>query len=253
MAFIKNKIQIVEGYPSTIYSLVKLFKLNQFKIESVKHVITTAEQLLDYQKKEIEDFFHCKVLDYYGSSEGSTFIYLNSEGIYINSNKIGFLEIVDDNYNPVGRGEFGRMLITSFNSSFTPLIRYDIGDYCRAAENAEIYSTGPLVINEIGGRNEDVFITEEGNHFTRFSLCLKYLPEYVIESQLILKQRNKNVIVLYISNVKENDIKQDDFNPFKNKFESMLGKGYHFDFKRIEYFDKSSRGKLRAIKIVGDE
>ncbi|NMC99170.1 MAG: phenylacetate--CoA ligase family protein [Bacteroidales bacterium] len=249
-AFIKNKIQIVEGYPSTIYSLVKLFKLNHLKIESVKHVITTAEQLLDYQKQEIEDFFHCKVFDYYGSSEGSAFIYLTSIGTYINANKIGFIEIVDENYNPVKNGEFGRILVTSFTSTFTPLIRYDIGDYCSASFNAEIYSSKPLYINKLGGRSEDIFITEDGTYFSRFSLCLKYLPDYVIESQLILQQRCKNVTLKYIAIKKDSEINQKDFKPFIEKFESMLGKGYRFNFEKVQYFDKSSRGKLRAVKII---
>lgn len=245
-AFKKYKIQIIEGYPSTIYSLVKLFKSKGLKINTVEHVMTTAEQLLDYQKQEIEEFFGCKVFDFYGSSEGSTYMYLTPEGNYLNANTVGFVEVVDEDYKPVKPGEFGRMLVTSFSSSFTPLIRYDIGDYCSIV-NINNYVDEPLLIKEIGGRKEDVFITEEGKHFTRFSLCLKFLPDCIIESQLILTQRSKNVKVEFVAT--NSVVGALDFSAFEDKFQSMLGNGYTFSYERVREFNKSARGKLRAVVI----
>ena len=137
--------------------------------------------------------------------------------------------------------------MTSFTSSFTPLIRYDIGDYCSVL-NDKNQPLDILKIKEIGGRSEDTFITQEGIHFTRFSLCLKYLPAYIIESQLILKQRSKKVLVEFLS-VNENYITK-DFLPFENKFQSMLGNGYNFKYVKVIKFNKSSRGKLRAVRII---
>lgn len=242
----KNKIEIIEGYPSTIYSLVKLFKTYDFEISSVKNVLTTAEKLLDYQKEEIESYFNCKVFDFYGSSEGSAFMFLKGDK-YINANKIGYVEVVDDEYKPVEKGVLGRMLITSFTSNFTPLIRYDIGDYCVLSDET-IDDKYQIIVDEIVGRSEDVFITKEGVLFTRFSLCLKYLPDDIIESQLDLKQRSKNVTLKYrrISG-KYDDLRV--FKLFENKFESMLGGNYFFEYQFIEQFEKKSRGKLRAVNI----
>src|SRR5690606_1258583 len=104
-----------------------------------------------------------------------------------------------------------------------------------------------LMIKEIGGRKEDAFITEEGKHFTRFSLCLKFLPESIIESQLILTQRSKNVKVEYLCIDAERG--ELDFSAFEDKFQSMLGKGYVFAYERVKQFDKYARGKLRAVVI----
>src|SRR5690606_31470981 len=95
------KVEILEGYPSTIISLVRLLKANNLNLPSVKHVLTTAEKLLDYQREEIEDFFGLKVFDFYGSSEGSVYMFLTKEGYYLNCNQIGYFECVDENYNPV--------------------------------------------------------------------------------------------------------------------------------------------------------
>lgn len=241
----ENDIKIIEGYPSTIYSLVKLLKIKNLHLDSIIHIMTTAEQLLDFQKQEIESFFNCKIFDFYGSSEGSTYMFLSKEGYYTNANTIGFVEVVDENYEPVKMGELGKMLITSFSTSFTPLIRYDIGDYCSLL--TPNYTSDPLKINEIGGRKEDVFITEEGVYFTRFSLCLKFLPNCIIESQLILTQKSKFVVLQYVCIGK--DPEMSDFKIFEDKFESMLGEDYHFTYERIEKFEKAKRGKLRAVIV----
>ena len=105
-----------------------------------------------------------------------------------------------------------------------------------------------MLIDEIVGRSEDVFETKEGVMFTRFSLCLKYLPDSIVESQLCLTQRSKNVKVVYtrqsgkIYNILE-------FKAFEQKFSSMLGSDYNFNYEFVEKFDKASRGKLRAVII----
>ena len=245
-AIVNHKIEIIEGYPSTIYAMVKLFKSNNLNISSVKNVLTTAEKLLDYQKEEIQSFFNCTVFDFYGSSEGAAYMFSYGD-TFVSANKVAIIEVVDEEYNPVAPGTLGKMLVTSFTSSFTPLIRYDIGDYC-VVSKSQSSDNNELLIDEIIGRSEDVFETQEGIIFTRFSLCLKYLPDSIIESQLRLKQRSKNVKVIYTKlNEEIKNIK--DFLPFEQKFMSMLGKDYVFEYEFVEKFKKASRGKLRAVII----
>lgn len=241
-----NKIEIIEGYPSTICALIKFLKSNGLILNHVKHVLSTAEKLLDYQKSEIEEYFNCKVFDFYGSSEGSSYMYFDGKH-YINANKVGIIEVVDENYNPVPPGTLGRMLVTSFTSSFTPLIRYDIGDYCIISEDYQPESH-QILVDELIGRSEDVFETAEGVLFTRFSLCLKYLPSTIVESQLCLVQRRKDVLLKYTRTLGK--IEQlTDFKDFERKFISILGEGYNFKYQYLEKFNKTSRGKLRAVTI----
>lgn len=242
-----NKIEVLEGYPSTIYSLVKLLKISNLKLTSVKSIITTAEKLLDYQKEEIEAYFSCKIFDFYGSSEGSAYIYTNNEKGYTIASKLGVIELVNEDYSELkDLDKPGRMLITSFTSTFMPLIRYDIGDYCLLNKDS---SSGflPQKIDLLIGRDDDIFITEEGVNFTRFSLCIKYLPEHIVESRLLLKNKQKNVRVIYTSEIGE--IGKENFVHFENKFMSMLGKGYVFVYDYVKEFDKSKRGKLKVVTV----
>lgn len=241
-----NKIQILEGYPSTIYSLVKLLKLYGLKLDSVKHVLTTAEKLLDYQKKEIEAYFKVQIFDFYGSSEGSAYMYSTKEGYYLNSNKIAYFETVNDNFEPVNNNEQGRILVTSFTSSFTPLIRYDIGDIATVIDDKNEI----IKVSELLGRQEDIYISPTGIAFGRFSLVLKYLPSDVQESQLILKQRSNSAKVKYVS---EKMIDQKRFETFQNKINTMLRMEFEIEYIHLNKFEKESRGKLSAVKIIENE
>lgn len=245
-AITSNSLEILEGYPSTLYALVQHLKAKNLQINCVQHVITTAEKLLDYQKEAIMQYFGCSVMDYYGSSEGSAYLFTH-EGVYHNANTVGYVEIVDEQYLPVAPGTMGRMLVTSFTSSFMPLIRYDIGDYSMQLPSVTS-SPFALQFSALFGRSESVFITEEGVHFTRFSLCLKYLPSILLESQLQLVQRSKQVKVVCVlpDGISLSTL---DFSPFEQKFQSMLGSGYQFAYEAVLQFEKSARGKLSAVQI----
>jgi phenylacetate-CoA ligase len=246
-AILNNKVTAIEGYPSAIYLLAKILSEKNINITTIKHVFTTAEKLHDYQKTFISSFFGCKIFDYYGSNEQSTFIYTCENGKMHTSDKTGFIEVVDDNYKPVGNGMFGKMLITSLTSSHMPLIRYEIGDTCVLSKDQScICGEGSPIIDEIIGRDEEVFKTKSGSYITRFSLYLKYLPLNVMESQIILNNNTTKIKLVYSSNLV---IPQSDFRTFEELIIEKLGKEYTISFSRVDSIPLTSKGKKKAVII----
>lgn len=246
-AILNNQVTVLEGYPSAIYLLAKILSESNIKISTIKHVFTTAEKLHAYQKEFISSFFGCKVFDYYGSNEQSTFIYTCGNGKMHTSDKTGFIEVVDDNYNSVENGMFGKMLVTSLTSRHMPLIRYEIGDTCVLSEEQScICGEGGSIIDEIIGRDEDIFKTISGRYITRFSLYLKYLPLNVNESQIILNNTTTKIKLLYSANVV---IAQSEFRAFKELINDKLGKEYTIDFSKVDSIPLTSKGKKKAVII----
>lgn len=244
---VENNIQALDGYPSAIYTLAKLFEQNNLKIDTIKIVYTTAEKLHRYQKEKIEKVFHCKVFDYYGSNEQSVYIYTCKNGHLHLSNKTGILEVLDDNYLPVANGQVGKMIITSFTSHFMPLIRYDIGDQCIVSKNQNCSCGNKgVIIDEIIGRDEDIFKTIDGVYITRFSVVLKYLPSQIIESQLILSNNKMSASLLYISKDVIDDIL---FKDYEKALISKIGTKYKIEKIKVSKIEKSSKGKTRAVII----
>ncbi len=247
-----NKVEILEGYPSTIYSLAVLFKRNGLNLPKVKHVITTAEKLLSHQRELIETVFKTTVFDYYGSSEGSSYIFNCKYGKYHNVNKLSLLEVVDENNREVSFGAEGKMLVTSFSTDFTPLVRYDIGDRCKLSANQVCAcGIGGLVIDEIIGRSDDEYTSPDGKVFSRFSLCLKFLPQDVVRSKLLLKNYSYDVKVL-VELPSSKDKETLDFKPFEEKFASMLGEGYLFVYEFVDKIELGNNGKFKVVTIEKD-
>jgi phenylacetate-CoA ligase len=242
-----NKIEILEGYPSVIYLFAKLIERQGLAINPLRLICVTAEKLHLYQRETIERVFGCPVFDYYGSNEQSLYIYTCQEGKYHLSNETGFLEILDDFDVDVLPGEKGRMVVTSFTSRYTPLIRYDIGDACILSKTKECRcGVGGIIIDEILGRDEDVFKTLGGRYVTRFSLVLKYLPSEVLESQIILQKDNPKIDLLYTA---DSPISSNRFYAFEEKLNSVVGLGYNIRYEHVEEIPISNKGKKRAVLI----
>ena len=242
-----NNIKALDGYPSAIYTLAKLFEQHNLHISCIDTIYTTAEKLHKHQKEKIEEVFSCKVFDYYGSNEQSIFIYTCKNGNLHVSNKTGYLEVLDHYGNRTKKGKVGKMIITSLTSHFMPLIRYEIGDACSVSnnQNCSCGSTG-LVIDEIIGRDEDIFKTVDGIYITRFSVVLKCSPKDVVESQLVLSNHKMSTVLYYTST---NEIDDNKFIDFKNALISKIGNKYQVECKRVDRITKSSRGKVRAVII----
>ena len=243
----KKRIETIEGYPSTILSLVKLLEKNQLNLPDVKFIITTAEKLLDNQKMLIENFFNVKVFDFYGSNEGSVFAFSNNLGTYTVCDSTAYLEVLDNQNRFVGKGGEGRMIITGYLTKFTPLIRYEIGDRCIVKE-IKINDDGSkhYELEEIIGREEETLLLLNGKVVSRFSLVLKFLPDDVFESQIHFYKKARKAILFYRANHK---IEEKKFDNFKNKFNSMVNAEYSLSIKRIKEMEKNKLGKVRTIFI----
>ncbi len=244
---VQNRLETLEGYPSAIYVMAKLFEQNNLRVDCVENVFTTAEKLHDYQKEQIEKTFGCKVFDYYGSNEQSIFIFTCKEGRLHTADATGLLEILDDENNPVKPGEAGSMIVTSLTSHFMPLIRYKIGDSCIVSEDQNCScGNGGLILDEIIGRDEDVFKTVDGNYITRFSVVLKYLPSDVLESQLVLNNGKMLITLYYVSS---STIVSEKFSDFEKALVAKVGIQYTIEYKEVDEILKTSRGKKRAVII----
>jgi phenylacetate-CoA ligase len=241
------KIKTLEGYPSVIYTFAKLLKSKKITLDTIENVITTAEKLHPYQKALIEEVFGSKVFDYYGSNEQSILIYTCREGRMHIANATGYLEVVDSKENRVENGEEGGMVITSFTSYFMPLIRYKIGDNCVVSkEQSCSCGEGGIILDEILGRDEDIFMTNGGKYITRVSLFLKEVPDDVVESQLIFSNSRGEIKLKYIS---EKSIESSRFKPFISKLKSVVGNSYDIKIERVPQIGLTKNGKRKAIKI----
>lgn len=147
--------EFIVGFPSSLMDILSIAKARGLKYPSrVKAFFPTAETVLPLHRALAGEMLGCTTHDQYASSEGAPFIVECPSGELHIMPLSGVVEVVDGNLSPAHSGE---MLVTSFTTHGTPLIRYRVGDDIILRENGGRCSCGwsfPLV-ESIEGRSAD--------------------------------------------------------------------------------------------------
>ncbi|WP_033543106.1 phenylacetate--CoA ligase family protein [Planococcus sp. CAU13] len=153
----KYKPDFIDGLPSAIYELAKYINRNKL-ILSFKPaaIFPVAESIPPRQRKEIEEAFDCPMRDRYSSAAAAPFIMECVKGRMHYNLYSGIIESTDE----------GKMIVTSFNSYGTPLIRYDSGNKVELAEmqmSCECGSVHPVIEKIVGRPYQRPSAVSKGN------------------------------------------------------------------------------------------
>lgn len=247
--YVKNLIKYAPsyfvGFPSTMYEIAKYgpnYNL-EFPKDIVKAVFPTAETLTIEMKEKIEQFFKTKVYDQYASSEGAPFIIACGKGNLHLELQFGVFEVLNEHDQPTTNG---RLVITSFTTWGTPLIRYDIGDGVELSTRTCSCGNNNPLVEKITGRVYDYILSPEvgkinvvnlanslKNTFgiVNFQIVQDSLEELTIKMVIDEKLYSKESEKMFLSNIRER---------MGNKIGIVL------DF--VEEIPVEASGKFRMIK-----
>lgn len=107
------------------------------------------------------EFWGCQIHELYGSTQMGTIAAWtctdcqaarNGElGVLHLGENLGFFEVLDfDSHEPVGPGDFGELVITTFGREASPLVRFRMGDRVRLVESSRCPSGRSLMAIEAG-------------------------------------------------------------------------------------------------------
>ena len=188
-------------------------------------------------KNSIERAFNCDVFDQYASGEGAPFITeCPKKNLHYRVNT----GVIETNVN-------NEMIVTSFTTHGTPLIRYNIEDLVYFKKGGcECGSSDPLV-DRIGGRKVDYLITEDGKKLSlsHLSIVTKDTPGSIIKVQLIQKRKDSLEVLV----VRDNKLFEQAHEEFMlRQLEYQFGKSIKVQFKYVDDIPKEKSGKFRLIK-----
>ncbi|SDH45453.1 phenylacetate--CoA ligase family protein [Myroides phaeus] len=244
---IKFQPEYFVGFPSTILEIAKygLKHRYSYPVGVTKAIFPTAETITDEMRECIESFFKCKIYNQYASSEGAPFIFECSEGNLHLELQSGVFEVLDDNNEP---SHTGRLVITSFTTEATPLIRYDIGDSITLEDKLKKCSCGnnnPLV-KEILGRIDDfVFSPENGKiNLGNVSNTLKD-TKGIIRFQVIQNKLDSIDILLEIdTKIYSKEIES----RFVRNWRDRIGNSMNLNISYVKEIPVEKSGKFRIVK-----
>lgn len=238
----KYKPLEMDGFCSTMYDIALYMKNYQLKPTfKPLAIFPTSETVLPHHRELLEEVFGCKVRDQYASSEGAPFIIEFPDGYMHECIDTGVFEHVPSEYGT-------KLIVTSFTSRGTPLIRYDIDDNILECteEDRPDENIGFPAIKAIDGRKADALFSPERGHISNANMSnvIKHLPNSIVNIQFVQDEINHILIRVVV----DKDIykKSDE----KHIFDEMIirfGEKMTFDIKYEDYIERTKIGKYRMI------
>lgn len=235
---------LIDGYPSAIYVLARFINETGARVEFKPTALsTTAETLFDYQREEIARAFGCPVFNQYASSEGAPWIVQCRKGGHHLWTDTGVFEFENTRKAEDGR-TLADLVVTSFRSRKTPLIRYNIGDTVTLAPPDSLCPCGsafPLV-GGITGREEDTLYTPARGYVGRLDTAYKGLRG-ILRSKIVQTEDDR-IEVYVVPTAGYSEAVEEEL---RSNLRSRLG-DITIAIREVESIPLSSNGKFKAVE-----
>ena len=247
--FKRKPFAYINGYTSSIVLFAKYLKKEQIKLKDVCPTLTccivTSEMLYDSDKQLMEATFGVPVYNEYGASELDLIAFENQKGEFFLNNETLFVEILDDNNQPVANGMPGRIIITSLYNKAHPMIRYDIGDNGIISKKSTIKKP---ILEKLVGRTNDVAKLPSGKQVP--GLTFYYVTKSVIEDDGNVKEfviEQTAIDHFKITYVADKVLTENETQKIKEAVITYLEEGLTVTFNKVDVLDRANRGKLKQF------
>lgn len=234
--------QALDGFFTCMIDIANYIERHAIKLEfQPVAIFPTSETLTQPGRELLERVFKCKVYDQYASSEGAPFVTeCKNQKLHI--------ELASGVFEHFEEGS-DEVLVTSFTTHGTPLIRYRIGDSMRFSPEGVSCSCGmesPLV-ESIQGRRLDFLYTAEGAKINAGNVAnlFKNMPNALIRAQI--KQVRLGEISVFLE-VDKNVYKKEYDALLLDEFLHKFGGSTKVYIEHVDEIPRESSGKFRMIK-----
>lgn len=238
----KFKPQAIDGFFMSMCDVAGYIERHNIKLRfQPVAIFPTSETLTDSGRELLERVFGCKVYDQYASSEGAPFVTECEKQVLHVELASGVFEYFEENSDEV--------LVTSFTTHGTPLIRYRIGDSMIFDSDNTICRCGidSPKVKVIQGRKLDFLYTSDGAKINSGNVAnlFKNMPNSLIKAQSIQDEMNEITIILEVD---KNRYKPEYDKMLENEFLHKFGKGTKINIKHVEKIPREKSGKFRMVK-----
>lgn len=250
--FQTKKFDYINGYTSSIVLFAKFLRKRNIVLKDIcptlKVCMVTSEMLFEEDKLLLETQFGIPIVNEYGASELDLIAFENLQGEWQVNAETLFIEILDDNNQPVANGQEGRIVITSLFNKAHPFIRYDIGDIGILDEKSTFKKP---ILKQLIGRTNDVAILPSGKKSP--GLTFYYVTKSIIEDdgnvkEFIIKQiKIDSFEVEYVS---ESELSENQIKKIEVAIDLYLEPDLKFTFIRKTVLERTNRGKLKQFRSV---
>jgi phenylacetate-CoA ligase len=187
----EHRSLFLKGIASALYYFALFFREQGVSDIALKAIFSTGEALLAWQRRVIENVFHCKVYDSYGHMERTVAISECPEGGLHIIPEYGILELVKREPlkrppGAIGKAYTAAVVGTSLHNFSMPLLRYEVGDVVEVEEPDLVCACGRTMprVRRIVGRQEDAIVAPDGRVVTTLFIVFEEVPG-IMQGQIV--------------------------------------------------------------------
>jgi phenylacetate-CoA ligase len=236
------KPQAIDGFFMSMCDIASYIERHNIKLQFRPIALfPTSETLTKAGRELLERVFNCRVFDQYASSEGAPFVTeCEKQKLHIEMAS-GVFEHLEEGNDEV--------LVTSFTTYGTPLIRYRIGDLMVFKNDGEICDCGTesQLVKGIQGRKLDFLYTADGAKINAGNVAnlFKNMPNAIIRAQAIQDKMDKIKVLLEVD---ERLYKPEYDVLLTNEFLHKFGGKTKIIIEHVDEIPREKSGKFRLIK-----
>lgn len=250
---LRFKPKFIHAYPSSLLTFTKelsVFLSGQKPEFEVQALFLGSEYLFEEDKNYLNDYYNANIVTWYGHSEclihGAK---CDISGDYHFFPFYGYIELVDDNGNPINEpGIEGRIIATGFDNKVMPLIRYDTGDLGILSANKEC-SCGfrGTSLSRIVGRGKDFIVLKDNTKVTLTAFIFgQHHAEFSKIKEMQIVQNIPGNIVLRI--IPLSDLSKMDIDNLTHRLEKSVNLNMlSVNVEMVEFCEKTHRGKHKLL------
>lgn len=247
--FEQKKFTYINGYTSSLVLFAKFLEHKKIVLREIcptlKVCFVTSEMLFDNDKKLLEQQFGIPIINEYGASELGIIAFQNpSKEWQVNSETL-FIEILDENNQPVPNGEEGRIVITSLYNKAHPFIRYDIGDIGILNEKSTYKKP---ILKQLTGRTNDFALLPSGKKAP--GLTFYYVTKSIINDHGSVKEfcvKQTKIDTFEIEYVSENEFDAKQIEKINQAISLYLEPNLTVHFYQKDFLVRTKSGKLKQF------
>ena len=185
--FMRTKFNYINGYTSAIVQFAKYLERKNIILKDVcptlEVCIVTSEMLFEDDKKLLEKQLNINIVNEYGAAELGLIAFEDkNDNWMVNSNHL-YIEILDNNNQPVPFGQPGKIVITDLYNRAHPFIRYELGDLGQLSTKSTLQHP---ILESLTGRTSDFISLPSGKKAA--GLTFYYVTKAVMTTNANVKE-----------------------------------------------------------------
>lgn len=238
------KPAVLDSAPSAMVDIASYMKEHGITLDfQMIAIFPTSETLTAGGRKLLEEAFNAPVYDQYASSEGAPILTECSHGHMHLHHETGYIEPYGDD---------GEILITSFTTHGTPLVRYRIGDRMKFGEGTCPCGQGGTYVTSIEGRQSNYVVTPKGLKVYEGDLTtiVRVLPNSVIQTQF--RQFDLHHIEMRYIKDPERFLPSHE-RVLERELKELFGEGVEITLTPVKQIPRGKNGKIVVVEKLMDQ